>query len=205
MRKFLVRFIESMAKHKATLILLLTLSFGFKGYSQTIGAKTNALYWSTTTPNVAIEFATAPKWTIEVGGGYNPWEFSDNKKFKHWMVQSELRYWLCETFEGHFFGFHLQGGEYNIGGIDLPRFVFGRNSGDYRYQGYFIGAGISYGYQWILNDRWSLEATIGFGYNHLEYEKFYSEECGCSLGKFTPSPGYFGPTKAGVSFIYLIK
>ena len=36
------------------------------------------------------------------------------------MVQPELRYWLCDKFNGHFFGFHLMGGAYNTTGIDLP-------------------------------------------------------------------------------------
>ncbi|MFR7875400.1 MAG: DUF3575 domain-containing protein [Butyricimonas paravirosa] len=36
---------------------------------------------------------------------YNPWKWS-GIKFKHWLVQPELRYWLCDQFSGHFFGVH---------------------------------------------------------------------------------------------------
>ncbi len=40
--------------------------------------------------------------------------------FKHWLVHPEFRYWLCERFNGHFFGVHLLGGEYNISKVKLP-------------------------------------------------------------------------------------
>lgn len=39
--------------------------------------------------------------------------------------------------------------------------------GNYRYDGKIYGAGISYGYHWILKNRWSMEATIGAGYARL--------------------------------------
>ena len=36
----------------------------------------------------------------------------------------------------------------------------------YRYQGNTYGAGLSYGYQWILTPRWSIEGSIGVGYKY---------------------------------------
>lgn len=201
-------YINLKIKGHITLLFLFMIAWltPYKMNSQNIGIKTNALYWTTATANIGVEFITARKWSLEVTGGYNPWDFGNNQKMiKHWVAQSEIRYWLCEAFEGHFFGLHAQGGEFNISGINLPSFVFGSNSNNYRFQGFFVGLGVSYGYQWILSNRWSLEANIGFGYNYLNYEKFYLDECGSLVGKFTPSPGYFGPTKLGVSFIYIIK
>lgn len=194
---------KSILKNKLLLILVTLIYFTTTGYSQNIGIKTNALYWATTTPNIGAEIAVGRKWTIDASGGYNPWEFGDNKKIKHWAAQSELRYWLCDTFEGHFLGVHAQGGEFNISGINLPNFIFGSHSEDYRYQGFFIGAGISYGYQWILSPRWNMEANIGLGYNHIKYDKF--EPCNCGEQLDSKSTNYFGPTRIGLSFIYLIK
>ena len=49
--------------------------------------------------------------------------------------------------------------------------------GNYRYDGKIYGAGISYGYHWILKNRWSMEATIGAGYARLDYDKY---ACGCN-------------------------
>ena len=76
--------------------------------AQDIAAKTNLLYWATTTPNIGMEFGLGEQTTLELTGGYNPWTLDkeQNKKLKHWLVMPEFRYWLCERFNGHFFGIH---------------------------------------------------------------------------------------------------
>lgn len=79
--------------------------------------------------------------------------------------------------------------------------IFGM--GHDRYDGNLYGAGISYGYQWIISKRWSMEATIGVGYARLEYDKYARGDGGEKLGHNTSN--YFGPTKVGLSFIYVIK
>lgn len=168
-----------------------------KTYLPKFALKTNALYWATTTLNLGLEVGLAPKLTLDVSGNYNPWKFSDNRQLKHWLVQPELRYWLCERFNGSFFGLHGHYGEVNVSNLD----VFGMSH--YRYDGKVYGAGISYGYQWILGKRWSMEAVIGVGYARLDYDKYECGKCGEKLGHNTKN--YFGPTKAAISFIYLIK
>ena len=65
------------------------------------------------------------------------------------------------------------------------------------------GGGISYGYHLLLSNRWSLEANIGAGYIRLHYDKFRCETCGEKVG--TENRNYFGPTKAAISLIFLIK
>lgn len=170
---------------------------GTKTYLPKFALKTNTLYWATTTPNLGFEVGLAPKMTLDVSGNYNPFKFSDNRQLKHWLVQPELRYWLCERFNGSFFGLHGHYGEVNVSNLD----IFGM--GDYRYDGKVYGAGISYGYQWILNNRWSMEATIGVGYARLDYDKYECGNCGKKLDHNTKN--YFGPTKVGLSIIYVIK
>ena len=170
---------------------------GSKTYLPKFAIKTNALYWATTTPNLGIELGLAKKLSLDISGNYNPWEFSDNRQLKHWLVQPELRYWLCERFNGSFFGLHGHYAEANVSNLD----IFGM--GHYRYDGKIYGAGISYGYQWILKKRWSMEATIGVGYARLDYDKYECGKCGDKLGHETKN--YFGPTKIGLSIIYTIK
>ena len=63
--------------------------------------------------------------------------------------------------------------------------------------------GISYGYSWILGKRWNIEATIGFGYAYSNYDKYDCATCGRFKG--SQDKHYFGPTKAGISLIYIIK
>lgn len=71
--------------------------------SQTVAVKTNLLYDATTTINLEGEVKLAARWTLGLSGNYNPWTFSEDKKMKHWLIQPEARYWLCESFAGHFF------------------------------------------------------------------------------------------------------
>lgn len=199
MRKSLILLLISSA------LLLPVLSYGQKA-----AIKTNLLYDATSTLNLGFEFGLSPKWTLDISGNYNPWEFGDNRKMKHWLVQPEFRYWLCEKFNGHFFGIHAHGAQYNWGGMlpwgfkDGEMFgVYSRQMSDHRYEGWLLGAGISYGYQWILGKRWSLEASVGLGYAYLDYGKFKCEKCGEKIAD--QHRNYFGPTKAAISIIYIIK
>lgn len=115
-------------------------------YLPKIAIKTNALYWATSTPNLGLEIGLAKKLTLDISGNYNPWKFSDNKQLKHWLVQPELRYWLCERFNGSFFGLHGHYADADISNLNM--FGLGHD----RYDGKIYGAGISYGYQWILKN-----------------------------------------------------
>lgn len=166
------------------------------------GIKNNLLYDATMTFNLGAEFRLSSYLTLDVSGSYNPWTFSENKKFKHIAVQPELRYWIYEPFNGHFLGGHLLYVNYNVGGIKMPLGIFSKLK-DFRYQGNGYGMGFSYGYQWILSNRWNLETTFGFGYVYLDHTKYACRTCGKKVGN--ESKHYFGPTKMGVSLIYVIK
>lgn len=175
--------------------------------AQTVAVKTNLLYGAYTyTPNLSLEIGLGRRSTLELGGGYNWLTYGDqqeaSKKLVHWLGQLEYRYWLCNSFNGHFFGVHALGTQFNIAGHELP-LLFGKGSEQYRYEGWGVGAGISYGYSFYLGKRWSLEATIGVGYARLYYDKFDCVKCGNKIA--TESRNYFGPTKAGLSLIYIIK
>lgn len=171
-------------------------------FAQKVAIKNNLLYDATATPNLALEMALSRKMTLELGAGINWFDFSENRKAKHVLVQPELRWWTCDVFNGHFFGLHGYGAQFNIGGWDIP---VGRleKFKDSRYQGYLYGGGISYGYQWLLSPRWNLETSIGAGYARIHYDKYPCAECSTKLdeGKYN----YWGVTKAAVSLIYIIK
>lgn len=176
-------------------------------FGQKVALKTNLLYGAYTyTPNLALEVALGNRSTLDFSGGYNPWNLNgtnaSNKKAVHWLGQIEYRYWLCSKFDGHFFGVHLLGTQYNIAGHNLP-LLFGENSQNYRHQGWGAGIGISYGYSFYLGKRWSIEASIGAGYVRLQYDRYDCIKCGKKIA--TESRDYFGPTKASISLIYIIK
>ena len=138
--------------------------------------RTNALYWATASLNAGFEVGLDPRTSWEVAGGYNPWTFGDNRKLKFWTAQTEFRYWLRRRFAGHFFGLHVLYADYNAGGVKL----FGM--GDRRYEGFLYGAGLSYGYQWVVGRRWNIEAMLGVGYIRSEYDRYVWKRCGRFLG-----------------------
>ena len=165
-----------------------------------VAIKTNVPLDVVRIPNLGFEVGLGKKFTLDVPFYYNPWEFSDSKQLKKSMVQPELRYWLCDKFNGHFFGVHGMVGNYQTTGIDLPFSVFD-DLDKYRYKGYFYGGGISYGYQFILGRHWNLGATVGVGYAYVDYKKYECKECGKQVEK--SNKNYFGPTKAALNLIYL--
>ena len=86
--------------------------------AQKVALKTNILSDVFMNINTGFEVGLAPRWTLDISGDFNAWTLSHNRRWKHWAVQPEARYWFCDRFAGHFVGAHLHGGQYNIGGID---------------------------------------------------------------------------------------
>lgn len=189
---------------KKILFIGIALLFSASLSAQKFALKNNLVYDATLTPNLAFELGLGPKTTLELGGGYQWWDYNEDpgKKFRHYLIQPELRFWSCERFNGFFWGIHLHGGEFNVAGIKLPFGAF-PSLKDHRYEGYFYGAGVSIGNQWILGKRWNLEASIGAGYARYHYDKFKCGNCGEFLKD--GDKNYFGVTRATLSFIYFLK
>lgn len=172
---------------------------------QNVAVKTNLLTDGLLSPNLGVEIGLAPKWTLDVDGQLNAWTLSGNRRWKHWALQPEARYWFCDRFAGHFVGAHIHGGAYNIGGIDGRLHFLGTDARKLersRYQGWFVGAGVAYGYAWILGRHWNLEAEIGIGYSYTRYDRFRCAGCGKKVEEDKPHH-YVGPTKAAINLVYL--
>ena len=173
--------------------------------------KTNLLYDALTTPNLGAEIGIGERSTISLVYGLNPWSYDSEygrRKAKHWVVMPEYRWWTCTKFDGHFIGVHAMGGQFNAANMNIPLpgvFFSGDNLSkgvrDKRYEGWFAGIGVTYGYQWVLSRHWNFEAEIGAGYNYVNYKKFNCSECGGKIGE--GNTNYLGITKLGLSFIYL--
>lgn len=191
--------------------IILLLAIVIAGASQTVrgqnvAIKTNMLADAFLSPNIGIEIGIAPRWTLDATGQFNAWTMSHDRRWKHWAVQPEARYWFCDRFSGHFIGMHVHGGQYNVGGIDIPLNMLGsdfRKLKDGRYQGWFAGGGVSYGYAWILGRHWNLEAELGVGYSYTRYDKFPCATCGTRL-ETDASHNYVGPTKVSINLVYTL-
>ena len=188
------------------LTFLLFLCCGICGAkAQEVALKTNLLSDAFLNPNLEAEVALAPRWTIDVSGQFNTWNLSHDRKWKHWVVQPEIRYWFCDRFAGHFVGAHLLGGQYNVGGIDIPFSFLGtdfKKLKDTRYQGWFGGLGVAYGYAWAIAEHWNIEGEIGIGWTYTRFDRFRCSGCGKKIEENKPH-NYFGVTKAAINLVYL--
>lgn len=192
-------------RHILLLIMVLLAGTVTRVSAQDFALKSNLVADGLLSPNLGMEVGLAPKWSLDITGQFNGWTLSHDRRWKHWAVQPEARYWFCDRFSGHFLGIHAHGGQYNIGGFDGKINFLGtdaRKLKDTRYQGWFVGAGVAYGYAWILGRHWNLEAEIGFGYSYTRYDRFRCAGCGKKIESDKPHH-YVGPTKAAVNLVYV--
>ncbi len=172
--------------------------------AQDWAVKTNLLYDATLTVNAGVELRVAPRWSVDLSGNLNAWSINKHR-WKHWMVQPEARYWFCEATAGHFVALHALGGQYNVGNIDLGFNFLGtnlKNLRDKRYEGWYAGAGIAYGYSWVINPHWNFEAELGIGWIYTRYDSYPCAECGYRLAH-RKAHNYVGPTKAALNLVYV--
>lgn len=183
-------------------VVLLFVGSGRAG-AQHVALKTNLLYDATTTPNIGMEIGVGKKHSMQVVYGLNPWEFGhgdDRKYLKHWIVNPEYRYWFCHRFNGSFLGVHAFGGQYDATNVKMP-FGWWDDLQTHRFEGWFAGGGISYGYQKVLSRHWNIEGSIGVGAAYIDYDKFKCGTCGSKVDDGHKI--YVGPTKLALSLMYI--
>ena len=192
------------SKYYIQLLFGLLVQFGAKGQND-VAIKSNILYDLTATISAGIEVGLAPRWSIDVSGNFNAWTMKNDRRWKHYLVQPEVRYWLCDRFMGHFLALHLHGGQYNFGGIKNSINFLGTNLSNlttHRYQGWFAGAGVAYGYAFVLGRHWNLELELGLGYAYTKYDAFECAGCGRKV-ETGITHHYVGPTKLALNLVYL--
>ena len=160
-----------------------------------IAVKTNLLGDAALCANLGVEIGLGQHWSLDVPVWYSPYDITDRWRIRLFAAQPEMRYWLKDAGEGHYFGVHATVAGFNVS-----------LGGDYRYQDpnhAAFGAGIGYGYAFHLDKsrRWSMEAQIGAGYIDYKYIKYHNtgrNGAEVSRGKGT----YWGVTRAGVAVAY---
>ena len=192
-------------KNRSFLIILALIVAGLSSsaFGQNFAAKTNLVSDVLLSPNIGGEVGLAPKWTLNASGQLNLWSVKSHK-WRHWVVQPEVRYWFCRRFQGHFVGVHVLGGEYNVGNLDLNINALGtdlRKLKDRRYEGWGAGAGIAYGYDWAISRHWNIEAEIGLGWIYTRFDSYPCAECGTKLASGRHH-NYYGPTKVALNLVY---
>ena len=173
--------------------------------AQVVGVKTNLIYDATTSPSLGLEIGLGPRLSLDVSGSLNLWTWKDNMKWKHWMVQPELRFWTCQRFTGHFFAAHALAGQFNFGGIRNNIRFLGTDFSeltDHRFEGWAFGLGAGYGYALPIGKHWNLEFEAGVGAIYSISDRFDCSICNIKdaegLKKLRPAL-----TKAAISIVYL--
>ena len=173
--------------------------------AQDYGVKTNIIYDLTSTVNLGFEYRLGDRWTYDMSANYNGWTIKEGTRWKHWMLQPEVRFWNCDAFSGHFVAVHGIGGQYNVGGIRNNISYLGTDFSqlsDYRFQGFCIGGGVAYGYALALGKHWNLEFEIGVGYAYTKYDSYECMGCGKKVGTGLEHH-YVGPTKGAINLVFV--
>ena len=164
-----------------------------------LAAKTNLLYDAVLLPNIGVEWSFAPQWSAAVNWEYT-W-LSNDAKHRYWRIyggDAELRYWFGQAAkEKRLTGHHV--GAY--GGIVTYDIEFGGTGYQGRPWSYLFG--LSYGYAMPIGRRLNLDFEIGLGYlggKYYEYEPYGNTYHWTE----TKQRHWFGPTKAGVTLVWLL-
>lgn len=167
----------------------------------TILLKTNMLYDAVLTPNLAVEIPIGDRLSIEADWMYARW--NKHSAHKYWRIYggdftvytrlgnpNKAR----DRYAGHFIGAY--------GSTAVYDFQFGNHKGVLSDK-WNYAAGIAYKYSMPVARRLYLEGSIGIGYLWGTYKKHRPiDECDVWLS--THRLGWLGPTRAGISIVWLI-
>lgn len=194
----------------ATLFLIIGSSFAAQAQGY---IKLNGLYALGGVVNPQVEFRLSQHSAFQTEIVYSPWRSIDGHHMHFGILQNEYRYYIRETNDGLYVG-----GTIGMMAFDMskPELRNGRLQLQNRYsKGYGFMAGAVVGYEWKFAERWLLDAFVGFGYMHSNYN-------GYSLGgvidlnpsrpedKIPASPDPLNasaewlPTKIGLSIGFLL-
>ncbi len=157
--------------------------------------KTNALFLAALCANLGFEVELWPKWSLDVPVWYSPYDIvRPTRKIRLLATQPEIRYWLKNAGEGHFFGLHTHIVGFNIAINDNGRYQDPNHA--------LWGMGLSYGFAMHLDKakHWGLEFNIGAGFAEYDYDVYYNRWNGQKFR--SGSAVYFGITRAGISLSY---
>lgn len=169
--------------------------------------KTNALYDVLAVPNIGVEFYLGKGWSAGADWMYGWWKC--DHRHRYWRAYGGdvyLRKWLGRAarrkpLTGHHLGVYGQLLTYDFewGG----KGIMGGEPGGSLWDRAHWGAGLEYGYSVPIARRWNLDFTLGAGYLEGKYYEYRPVD-GCYVWQATKNRRWIGPTKAEISFVWLI-
>lgn len=159
-------------------------------------------------PNLQYEQAFSRRITANIDAFWLPWLFKKNEEvFRVFELAGEVRYYIKESDRtdmsmpsGFYAGVYAMWGQFNIGLLkdnDMEKST--------RDSGWALSAGVSVGYKIPINARWAIDANLGLGIAHMQWNKY-------KLGGFYASWPlekkktrlWVGPTRFNISVVYNI-
>lgn len=129
---------------------------------------TNLVEWANfATVNLDASFRVSQHISLFIGGKYNPWKFETKGGMSIFENQTTayagMRYWPRFVYSGWWIGAKLKYMDFSESGVLRPKLFEGKS----------LGAGVSFGYTWMIHERFNVEIGGGiWGGRHLAYSKY---------------------------------
>ncbi|MDR0542722.1 MAG: DUF3575 domain-containing protein [Dysgonamonadaceae bacterium] len=170
-----------------------------------VALKTNLLYDAALLPNLSVEWYMGKNWSLVVEGNWSWWTF-DRPIQNEWYhrIQAggvELRKWVKSSYplHGHALGVYSLAGNYDVRLFTEDEYSKGWLS----YQSW--SAGVSYAYSFPIARRLNLELGLAVGYaggRYYRYDYCLTHDHWAQRAAFNRN--YIGPTRLGVSLVWLL-
>lgn len=162
---------------------------------------TNMLYDAALTPNIGVGLCVTDRITVLADWMYARW--SNRDKRRYWRIYGgdiEARYRIgwqkaSSPLAGHHVGVY-----YSMACYD---FQAGRSHRGVLSDKWNYAVGMSYTYSMPITTRLNIDFSLGVGYLWGMYKR-HTPIDDCDVWLSTHKLGWFGPTKAGVSLVWLI-
>lgn len=165
-----------------------------------IALRTNLLYDAILVPNISVEGRVFNNYTVYADLMYAGWNMP--KKHFYWDlygVQCGARKYFGEkalerSFTGHHAGIYAQALAYDLQAGNIGQQTITIN----------MGFGLEYGYAIPIARHLNLDFEIGVGYFSGKYDEYDVNDTH-NTWRATIQRNWFGPTKASVTLMWLIK
>lgn len=189
-------------------VAILLMGFCYNPEAKAQAIKTNIPFILTGSPNIGVEWTVGKQLTVNTDVMWMPYMFKKNEEVFRALIGSvDFRYYLNpkyyytnDLWDGFYVGPYAMAGNFNIG-------LKARNDENisYRRKGWGMSTGVTAGYKFYLSSRFRIDANIGIGYAHMQYDKYrLGGEFANFPDELKKTKSYIGPTKFGISLVYNI-
>lgn len=161
---------------------------------------TNMLYDAALTPNIGVGASVTDRISVLADWMYARWNNRDRRRY--WRIYGgdiEARYRIGKRRGSPLGGHHI--GVY--GSLACYDFQAGRSHRGVLSDKWNYAVGLSYTYSLPVSTHFNIDFSLGIGYLWGNYKKCETID-DCDVWLSTHRLGWFGPTRAGVSLVWLV-